>query len=952
MPKSILEIRSGVAVQSSFVVPALRKSKAFTKDVRLQAKEESKTPVDIETQVKQLVQQHGRLHAKTLTFMNHQALAYRDMDKNEDALQVYREVHDGCKQTLGMQHPYTLASISNLANILFEMDRLQEARPLLEEALERQSEMLGSRHLDTLQTAHSLALLLEEQGEFHKGYCFDLPAGTMAHGMRKLPCGLVAPVFVMAPMVKQSERPFRAMVRSHGCSLCYTEMFMADEFAASAEYRRRALADGVDDADHPLFLQFAANDPQVLLQAALAAQELGADGVDLNLGCPQRRAREGRYGAWLANDEHEWPMIAEMISACSRCADLRIPVCCKIRLQHTLAGTIKFAKLLQEAGCPLLAIHGRKLLCSKSKHREGAADLAAIAAVRDALQIPVFTNGNVRSPADIFQNLKATQCEGIMCAEQLLNDPALFRRALDWRPGFPCPGPSSEMLVDEYLGLCCEYGAEDETVSFSVWGATNGHVIREHVHRMRSLKGPDAYLSLPGRKRCLEQTDAAEPLYIRAYEGQKSALGPKNPTVLQTGVNLAGLKQVLGKLQEAEDLDREVMAGCRELLGDRDVQMLQSGNSLARLLHEQGMLKEAEGLLQEVLQGRIELLGDRDPATLTSLNNLGGLYYTWGRFGEAEPHFFSALEGRRAVLGLLHPDTLQSANNLASLFQARGRLDKAEPLFRESLDGRREVLGVKHPDTLTSCSNLAVLLHAMNQLQEAEELMKDALEGRREVLGDHHRDTLTSINNLAGLMRSRGKHVDAELLYQEALTGRKKLLGDTHVDTLMTANNYGLCLLNRGLLKEAESIFVEVLKNCRNTLGVKHSYTLTCANSLGGLLHEAERYDEAEPLFREVLSGLRSQLGDKHPDSLTGANNLAVLLFAKDEYAKAVELFQEVLAGRRSQLGDKHPDTVQAARHMAAAQQAQRHLMEDQSAPTGSWCGSSHWSLVCCADHS
>jgi len=254
----------------------------------------------------------------------------------------------------------------------------------------------------------------------------------MAHGMRELPCGLVAPVFVMAPMVKQSERPFRAMVRSHGCSLCYTEMFMADEFAASAEYRRRALGDGVDD--HPLFLQFAANDPKVLLQAALAAQELGAtqmphmtqhvhycsvslcivsltmsvfcsfqmseppgwafkaDGVDLNLGCPQRRAREGRYGAWLANDEHEWPMIAEMISACSRCSDLRIPICCKIRLQHTLAGTIKFAKLLQDAGCPLLAIHGRKLLCSKSKHREGAADLGAIAAVRDvACQLQTAT---------------------------------------------------------------------------------------------------------------------------------------------------------------------------------------------------------------------------------------------------------------------------------------------------------------------------------------------------------------------------------------------------------------------------------------------------------------------------------------------------------------------------------------------------------------------------------
>ena len=203
----------------------------------------------------------------------------------------------------------------------------------------------------------------------------------------------------------------------------------------------------------------------------------------MNLGCPQRRAREGRYGAWLANDELAWPLIANMIRVCTGSPKLRIPVSCKIRLQHTLAGTIKFAKLLQEAGCAVLAVHGRKLLCSKSKHREGPADLGAIAACRDALNIPVFSNGNVRCPADIIQNLEVTHCEGIMCAEQLLHDPALFRRACDWHAGFPCTNPSTEALVDEYLGLCCKHGAEDETVSFSIWGATNGHVIREHVLR-------------------------------------------------------------------------------------------------------------------------------------------------------------------------------------------------------------------------------------------------------------------------------------------------------------------------------------------------------------------------------------------------------------------------------------------------------------------------------------
>ncbi|CAJ1337834.1 unnamed protein product [Effrenium voratum] len=670
-------------------------------------------------------------------------------------------------------------------------------------------------------------------------------------GLRALPGGWKSPALVMAPMVKQSDRAFRQLLRRYGCTLCYTEMLMAEDFAAEAAYRRRALGEKIDEEDHPLIVQFAAHDPETLLRAALRAQEMGADGVDINLGCPQRRAREGRplalvvrwssceshsrmvphpvnsivglarYGAWLANDEASWPLISEMVRRCAECEELRIPLCCKIRLQHTLTGTIKFAKLLEDSGCALLAVHGRKLLCTKSKHRDGPADLGAIAAVRAALRIPVLSNGNVRCPGDVVKNLQLTGCEGIMCAEQLLNDPALFSRAEG------CEAPGAEELVDEYLGFCADFGAEDEAVCFSIWGASNGHVIREHVHRTGNGK--------------------AEPLYIRAYEGQKSQLGAMNPVVMQTAVNLAGLKQARGHLEEAEALDREALAGCREVLGDENAQTLQSGNCLARLLHEQGMLQEAEELLKEVLQGRLALLGETDPATLTSLNNLGGLYYTWGRWSEAEPHFFAALEGRKAVLGPLHPDTLQSANNLASLFQARGRLDKAKPLFREALEGRRQVFGDLHPETLTSCSNLASLLHLLNQLDEADELMNTALAGRRKVLGELHKDTLTSMNNLAGLLRTQAKHREAERLYEEALAGRKELLGVGHMDTLMTANNYGLG-------------------------------------------------------FR-VLAGLRTQLGDKHPDTLTGANNLAVLLYSREEYTQAAELFQEVLNGRRAQPG-------------------------------------------------
>merc|ERR1712232_462634 len=103
-----------------------------------------------------------------------------------------------------------------------------------------------------------------------------------------------------------------------------------------------------------------------------------------------------------------------MIKTCSAAQELQIPVTCKIRLQQSVASTIEFARLLQDAGCAMLAIHGRKLTPNQ-KHRDGPANLAAISATRKALHIPVITNGNVRCAEDVPNNLEETGCEGIMC---------------------------------------------------------------------------------------------------------------------------------------------------------------------------------------------------------------------------------------------------------------------------------------------------------------------------------------------------------------------------------------------------------------------------------------------------------------------------------------------------------------------------------------------------------
>ena len=121
-------------------------------------------------------------------------------------------------------------------------------------------------------------------GEFGTGMPREKMTPLSTTGTRKLPFNLQPPVCIMAPMVTQCDAPYRSLCRQHGCDVVYTEMLMADQFATEPSYRTAALGRSVGDGDHPLVVQFAANDPDVMLRAALEAQRMGADGVDLNLG--------------------------------------------------------------------------------------------------------------------------------------------------------------------------------------------------------------------------------------------------------------------------------------------------------------------------------------------------------------------------------------------------------------------------------------------------------------------------------------------------------------------------------------------------------------------------------------------------------------------------------------------------------------------------------------------
>ncbi len=223
------------------------------------------------------------------------------------------------------------------------------------------------------------------------------------------------PQYIAAPMIGQSELAFRMMVRHYGVMLCYTPMINAEIFLINKEYREELFTTCKED--RPLVAQFAGNNPEILLNAAKLVAD-SCDCIDINLGCPQPIARRHHYGAWMMED---WESIYRIINLLKN--SLSIPISCKIRIFESPNITIKYAKMIESAGCSFLTIHGRE---RKTAMNQEDADWQHIKTIKEQLQIPVFANGSVNTLEAANQCLAITGCDGVMAASGLLANPYLF----------------------------------------------------------------------------------------------------------------------------------------------------------------------------------------------------------------------------------------------------------------------------------------------------------------------------------------------------------------------------------------------------------------------------------------------------------------------------------------------------------------------------------------------
>jgi nifR3 family TIM-barrel protein len=258
----------------------------------------------------------------------------------------------------------------------------------------------------------------------------------------------LAPPFALAPMAGMTDTAFRRLVkRRGGCGLVVTEMVSSEGLVRGID-RTLEYAEYTEE-ERPVSIQIFGGDPEKMAAAAQIVEGMGADIVDVNMGCPVPKIAKHSAGCSLMREpEHAARVVRAMTRA------VTIPVTVKMRAgwDEQAINAPDLARRVEDAGAAAVAVHGRTAAQSYS----GSSDWDLIAMVAAGIRIPVFGSGDCVEPLQLVDRLRRSGVAGVLVGRGALRNPWIFQQAADLASGRPLRVISAEergRFLLEYIDL-------------------------------------------------------------------------------------------------------------------------------------------------------------------------------------------------------------------------------------------------------------------------------------------------------------------------------------------------------------------------------------------------------------------------------------------------------------------------------------------------------------------
>lgn len=305
---------------------------------------------------------------------------------------------------------------------------------------------------------------------------------------------------ISAPMAGITDKAYRLLAKEAGCGLVCTEM-VSDQALLYGNVKTGAIHN-ISGESRPVSIQIFGSDPVYMAGAAEIVESSGASLIDINMGCPTPKIVRNGEGSALMKDPQKAAAIVKSVVA-----RVQVPVTVKMRKgwDEKSVNVVELARAVVDAGAAAVTVHGR----TRSQFYSGKADWGAIAAVKQAVKVPVIGNGDIWAPADAQAMMEQTGCDAVMIGRAALGNPWIFSRTvhfLKYAELLPEPKPEERVaMAQRHLDLMVQFKGERVAVwemrKHAAWytrGLRGSARLRDLINKAKSRDEISSIFNLMG----------------------------------------------------------------------------------------------------------------------------------------------------------------------------------------------------------------------------------------------------------------------------------------------------------------------------------------------------------------------------------------------------------------------------------------------------------------------